>query len=372
MTAQVTVVIACHSAERPLDRAVRSVLEGNERHARPLVVAHNISPEELSLSIAEDLRPHVQILHHKDGISSPTGPFNAGLEAVETPWCAVMGSDDWLEPGAVQSWLRLAKRYNAEAVLTNLALGSPTRTVPTPPARVLHRGLRHERADRLVYRSAPLGLLSTSTLERLELKFIPGLSVGEDVAFATRLACEARVAVDRTGPAYVIGEDAGDRVTYVVRPIREQLAFIPPLIASPWFNRLAPSTRAAIIVKFIRIHVFGTVHYRPGVESWSGSDREDLASLCQRLLNASPSAVRSFSRAEASLLAACLDPTVDAASLAELSRKRRHHGTPATLVTSRVGDLFLPDAPPRFIAASAATKLTGTVAAALRSYKRPS
>lgn len=372
MTAQVTVVIACHSAERPLDRAVRSVLEGNERRARPLVVAHNISPEELSLSIAEDLRPHVQILHHTDGISSPTGPFNAGLDAVETPWCAVMGSDDWLEPGAVQSWLRLAKRYKAEAVLTNLALGSPTRTVPTPPARVLHRGLRHERADRLVYRSAPLGLLSTSTLERLELKFIPGLSVGEDVAFATRLACEARVAVDRTGPAYVIGEDAGDRVTYVVRPIREQLAFIPPLIASPWFNRLAPSTRAAIIVKLIRIHVFGAVHYRPGVESWSGSDREDLASLCQELLKVGPSAVRALSRAEAALLAACLDVTVDATRLAELSRKRRQHGTPATLATTHVADLFLPDAPPRFMGASVATKLTGSVAAALRSYRRPS
>src|SRR5699024_12713049 len=44
--------------------------------------------------------------------------------------------------------------------------------------------------------------------------------------FVTRLWFHAAVAFDRRGPAYVIGEDATDRITYAPRPVAEELTFL--------------------------------------------------------------------------------------------------------------------------------------------------
>ena len=49
----------------------------------------------------------------------------------------------------------------------------------------------------------------------------------------TRLMATVPTAYDATGPAYLIGEDAGDRVTYVVRPMAEQLGFLDRTSLAP-------------------------------------------------------------------------------------------------------------------------------------------
>lgn len=350
--APVDVVIACHSPERPLGRAVASLLEGNGPHTHPIVVAHNIAPDRLRERLLPAHRDRVTFLELQDGIPSPAGPFNAGLEAATAPWVSIMGSDDALEPGAVASWLSLQGATGADAVLTRLALGRPGRTVTTPPVRPLRRGLRSLAPDRLAYRSAPLGLLRRSTVEQLDLRMVEGRTVGEDVPFMTRLCAQARIAVSRRGPAYVIGEDATDRVTYEVRSLGEQLGFFADVLAAPWFTALPGADRTAVGVKFLRIHVFGAVHYRPDPAWWTDAERAQLASFCTQVLAAAPQAASPLSRAERRLLDACLDPSIPAPALIERSVARRRHGRPSTLLVRDARSLLHPEAPLRFMSAS--------------------
>lgn len=352
----VDVVIACHSAQRPLGRAVASVLEGNGELARPVVVAHGIAAN----SLREVLRPghaaRVEFVEHRDGIPSPAGPFNAGLDHASAPWVSIMGSDDMLEPGAVSAWLGIQRRTRAQAVLTRLSLGRPGHTVPTPPVRPLRGGLRSLAADRLAYRSAPLGLMDHGTIRELELSMVAGRTVGEDVAFMTRLCAQARIAVQRRGPGYVIGEDASDRVTYEVRPLDEQLGFFADTLDAPWFTALPDRDRTAIGVKFLRIHVFGAVHYRPDPARWAPSERRSLSTHVHQVLRVAPGSASPLSLAERDLLDACLDPTVPADVLIARSAARRRHGRPSTVLVRNTRALLHPEAPLRFMSASVAAR----------------
>lgn len=54
---------------------------------------------------------------------------------------------------------------------------------------------------------------------------------------------------------------------------------------------------------------------------------------------------------------ACLDPAVPAARLIGAAQARRRHGRPATVLTRDLPWLLHREAPPRFMAASLATKL---------------
>lgn len=355
--APVDVVIACHSPQRPLGRAVASLLDGNGAHARPLVVAHNIASDLLRDQLLPEHRDQVRFIDLQDGIPSPAGPFNAGLEAARAPWVSIMGSDDALEPGAVASWLSLQRTTGADAVLTHLALGRSKGTVATPPVRPLRRGLRSLAPDRLAYRSAPLGLLRRDTVDELSLRMVEGRAVGEDVAFMTRLCAQARIAVSRRGPGYVIGEDATDRVTYEVRSLDEQLGFFAEVLAAEWFTDLPERDRTAIGVKFLRIHVFGAVHYRPEPAWWTDEERQKLARFTGDVLRAAPGAAAPLSRAERDLLDTCLDPTMPARLLVERSVARRRHGRPSTLLVRDPRWLLHSEAPLRFMSASAAARL---------------
>ena len=382
--AQVDVVIACHDPARPIARAVAALLDGNAPEAAVTVVCHNRGAEEIAGAIASQHRGRVRYLEHTDPRPSPSGPFNAGMRAARTPWVSIMGSDDRLAPGAVASWLALARASGAEMVVPRLALGEPTRIVPTPaprpsrllaprlaaaarrlpaplgaPARAATRALARAdlTADRLAYRSAPLGLLDMAMLERTRAHLVEGTPVGEDVAMVTQLFATVPTAYDATGPVYLIGEDASDRVTYVVRPMAEQLGFLHDLLGADWFAWLTPVARRAVVVKLTRIHVFGAVHYRDREDMWTPAERRDLSAVCRSLRRAAPGFEQVLSRADRDLLDACLDVTVPAATLIARSEARRHHGRPDTLLTRDLAWLADREAPLRLMAASVLTKV---------------
>ena len=380
----VDVVIACHNPARPVARAVASVLDGNPE-AAVTVACHNRPAEEIAAAIAPEHRDRVRYLEHADPRPSASGPFNAGMRAARSPWVSIMGSDDSLLPGAVASWLRLARAAGAEFVVPRLALGAPSNHVPTPaprpsrlaapalaalgdPARLgrsLPRDLRVRLAhlargsartelvaDRLAYRSAPLGLMNVAALRREGLALVEGAGVGGDVAMVTRLMATVPTAYDATGPAYLIGEDAGDRVTYVVRPMAEQLGFLDRMLDESWWAELPLPTRRALATKMTRIHVFGAVHYRSHEEIWTADERADLAATARHLAAVAPGYERVLSRADRDLLDACLDVSVPAAELIARGEARRHHGRPGTVLTREPGALLAREAPLRFMAAS--------------------
>ncbi|SHE24013.1 glycosyltransferase family 2 protein [Actinomyces glycerinitolerans] len=385
---RVDVVVACHTPARPIGRAVASLLDGNPE-AAVTVVCHNRTAEEIASAIRPEHRELVRYLEHIDPRPSASGPFNAGMRAARTPWVSIMGSDDRLAAGAVASWLTLSGATGAEFIIPRLALGSPTTIVPTPaprPTRLLApylcsraagrgpnrpggpaaRAIRRLActdlvADRLAYRSAPLGLLSVAMLRRTGAHLVEGVPVGEDVAMATGLFATVPTAYDAAGPVYLIGEDASDRVTYVVRPMDEQLGFLPALVTAPWFNSLTAAQRRAVVVKMVRIHVFGAVYYRDREEIWTPTERAALAGMCRRLHGAAPGFDRVLSLADRDLLDACLDPAVPAATLIHRAQARRRHGRPATLLTRDPAWLLDREAPLRFMSASLLTKLLPAV-----------
>jgi len=356
VSAPVDVVIAVHTPSRPVGRAVASVLDGNAEHTRTTVVCHNVAAETIAEVIAPEHRERVHYLEHHDPRRSASGPFNAGMAAAEGEFVSIMGSDDRLEPGAVASWLGLARRTGAETVVTRLALGRPGRAVHTPPARPWLRGVADPVRDRLSYRSAPLGLVSRAARARLGADLVEGMVVGGDVPYVTRLWFETRVAVDRRGPAYVIGEDAVDRVTYVPRPIDQELAFLRHLLEQDWFRGYSPRARRAIATKLTRIHLFGAVHNRPEPQWWTDGERAALAVVAGALLDAAPGFEEVLSLADRDLLDSIRLRRATAEQMIAAAHARRRHGRPRTVLTRNPTRSLAREAPLRLMAASVLTR----------------
>lgn len=347
----IDVVIAVHTPERPIGRAVASVLDGSGECSRVTVVCHNVNAGAIAAKVAPAHRERVRYIEHHDGRRTPATPFNRGIEAATAPYVSIMGSDDQLEPGACASWLDLARRSRADAVITRLVRGDRRVPVPTPPTRPLRRTGLDGTRDRLSYRSAPLGLVTRNVLDRLGLRLDDEVAVGDDVPLVTRLWFESRVAYDRFGPAYVIGEDAGDRVTFTARPIDAELAFVHRLLRAPWFATYPAAAREAVATKLLRIHVFGVVLNRE-TDFWDDAERRALAGVTTALLVAVPDVARNLSLAEKDLLTAILDHSTDAHELRALAESRRRHGTPRTIRTPRSRDLLRRESPGRLMVAS--------------------
>lgn len=354
----VDLVIAVHSTERQLARALASLLEDPAQvPLRVSVVAHNIDPQAIIASLETEHRhlvhdERVRFLEVQDGLRSPSGPFNHGIERAEAPWVSIMGSDDHLEPGALAGWLAAAAGEDPDqpvVIIPPLVLDGAR--VPTPPVRP---GRTHDLdfvADRLSYRSAPLGLLSRGALRLPGARLLPGAPVGGDVPMSTVLWTGARVHLAAEAPAYVIGSDASDRVTYEPRPIDEQLSSVQALWEHRGLSSLGSDERRAIATKILRIHIFGAVLTRPDPQWWTPMERASLARITADLLSREPRAADPLSRADHDLLGAVLDPQIPAEALIALARARRRHGSLGTLV-NRPAMLLHPEGPLRFMASS--------------------
>ncbi|OLT16421.1 hypothetical protein BJF80_07360 [Serinicoccus sp. CUA-874] len=351
-------VIALHSADRQVGRAVRSVLDGSPGvDVRVSVVAHNLALKDARAALgglADDSR--VRVLELADGIPSPSGPFTLGLDAATAPWTAIMGSDDTLAPGALAGWLAAADGLDPQTpVVVVPPLRLAGRRVPTPPVRPVRRlrpgGLDLVR-DRLSYRSAPLGLLSRGALALPGARLLPGAFVGGDVPMVTALWSQAEVRYAAAAPAYEIHEDAGDRVTYDPRPMAQQLASVDALWDLLVGQQLTATQRRAVATKVLRIHVFGAILTRADPTWWTPAEREELARVTRRVLAEAPGCADPLSVADHDLLAAILDVSVPADRMIELARARRRHGHPRTLLPSSWRHALHPEAPLRFMAAS--------------------
>ncbi|WP_448003838.1 glycosyltransferase family A protein [Agromyces bauzanensis] len=345
-------IIAVHDPARPIERAVGSVLDHTAGSVRVTVICHNTdggAVRERLRSRAADSR--LRFIDLDDGIPSPAGPFNAGLDAASARFTSIMGSDDELEPGAIDSWLRVANAARADVVIPRVrhAGGAYVATPPTRPWRTRRLdGVR----DRLSYRSAPLGLVSTSRFGGLRLP--PGLASGEDVRYVTALWFSgAEVAFDRSGPAYLVHSDAAARASTAHRPMSTDTAFLAGLFASTEFSSLSERQRSALVVKLLRVNVVSWVVNRPHVEAWNGEDRSVIAESVRRCLAIAPGAERPLSRADRALLDAIVDERTEIGEVIRLGRERSRFLRPASLLPRRIANALGREAPLRFGAASA-------------------
>lgn len=327
----VDMTIAVHSATRPIARAVSSVVDRTVSEVRVNVVAHNIDPDVIRANLGDYAdHPRVRLLSLQDGIGSPAGPMNHGIAHSEAPFVAVMGSDDELAPGAIDSWLAIQKATNAEVVLARIVI-SGGRTDPYPPVRNGRRTRDLDgRKDRLAYRSAPIGLIDRTRFGRL--RFTEGLPSGEDLAYSATLWFTAtRLAYDLRGPGYTLNDDAVDRVTTAPRPVQQNFAFLDAIEDLDWFTNCSPAIREALVVKFIRMHFFDVLRAHARAATGIEPHRAALLRVLSRLETMSPGIIRLLSHADRRVLDA-LHSGIDSAGLEALLDRRWDYRTPAALM----------------------------------------
>jgi glycosyltransferase involved in cell wall biosynthesis len=277
----VDVIIPVHSKTRPIDRAVGSILLHTLADVRVIVVAHNISVELIRANLKDFANdPRLCLLHLEDGIHSPAGPMNFGLDHATATFVSVMGSDDEFAPGAIDSWLRIQQDGNADFVIAQIRNvgGSLVLSPPARPGRSLNLDAVK---DRLSYRSAPLGLLSRDSFPHL--RFSERLLSGEDLPFVSEIWFTAsNIAFDRSGPEYLVHADAIDRVTSEPRPVKDDFAFLELIFEAKWVQNLKKSEKQAIGIKLIRMHLFDAIVNR-SKNGMTEAEKSDLSQVARRI-----------------------------------------------------------------------------------------
>ncbi len=329
---RVDVVIAVHSATRPIARAVGSVLGHTRADVRVIVVAHNIDREVIRANLgswADDER--VLLLDLRDGIPSPSGPMNHGFDAATGDFVALLGSDDEFEPGAIDSWLALQRAADADVVIAQIRHEGGGKEL-SPPARPRRSIGLHPVKDRLAYRSAPLGLVSRARFG--DLRFPAGLASGEDLPYVTALWFSgARIAFARSGPGYLVHADAADRVTSGPRTIAADFAFLDHIIDAPRFAGLDKAERGAIAIKIIRMHVFDALVNRAQQDPWPEGERAALAGVVRRILAWGGPVDAWLSLIDHKVLDGILDEVTPVDELMDLLRRRWNYRSADVVLT---------------------------------------
>lgn len=346
----VDLIIAVHNPARPVARAVESVLAGTRSPVRVTVVCHNTDVAAIGSLLAHRLSDsRIRLAALNDGVPSPSGPFNEGLRLASARFISILGSDDELESGAIDSWLGIADRNNADIVIARLEFSSG-KAVSSPPTRPGRTARLDGVRDRLSYRSAPLGLVSRERFGQLRLT--PGMRNGGDIAYVTRLwFSDASISFDRGGPAYVINDDSDDRVTLASKPVAAELEWLFRLAEESWIQDLTSAQRAAVATKLARAHVFGAVYNRRDVPIWSSEDRAALLAAVGALGALSPDFAKVLSRADRKLLDA-IRSSAPTAELVRLALRRRCVPRFDTMLTRESRFAFARDAPLRLAVAS--------------------
>jgi len=262
----------------------------------------------------------------------------------------VMGSDDALEGGAIDSWLRMQERTRAAMVLARIHhVGGANE--PAPPVRPFRTTGLDPVKDRLSYRSAPLGLISREHFGWLRLA--DGLASGEDIPYVSRIWFSGQpLAFDRTGPAYLVHHDADDRVTGEARSIAADFEFLRGILDDPWFAGLGRAARVALVVKLVRSHLFDAVINRSSSVEWPAGERAEFAQVADRLISWAPGTVGVLSRADRDLLAALRDPASPTPALQQLVMRRARYRSLGALTTRNPLTMLHRQAPLRTFAAA--------------------
>ncbi len=224
---------------------MESVLRGGlgPPRIRVTVVCHNLDAAVIEQRLTArsgatgGLPDGVRVLELHDGIRSPAGPFNHGLDRASARFVSIMGSDDTVDPGTYAAWLAIADAHHSSAVVAAVRT-TMTGRVPTPAVRPGHTRDLDPIRDGLAYRTAPLGLVRRSEVERLGLRLTDGLPSGEDQEFSARLWFGGgRIDYAAGAGDYVVHDDQADRVTAAPYDLETRFRFATLLVSGEWFPR---------------------------------------------------------------------------------------------------------------------------------------
>jgi hypothetical protein len=315
MSQSIEVVIPVHETARPLERGLESILaqraelSGLGVDLRATVVCHNIPVEAVQGSVtaamAED--DAVTWLGHDDGTRSPAGPRNAALDRSKATFLSFLDSDDYLEPGSLAAWWKVAEAQGAAAVMAPLRTPEGT-ILRSPRIRPSKPAVLDAVKDGLAYRSVPYGLLRRDAVVAAGFRYAEGISTGEDIEATLTLWFRSGViCYPYAAPAYHQTDDAGmGRVTSRLLPLQEEFEWLGPLLTAPWLLAATEAERRAVALKILRIHGIGALLRRaagtqPDNVLWNGAERRYWSGLLARLETLAGGRLPSLSRRDAAL-----------------------------------------------------------------------
>lgn len=312
MVTQVQIVIPVHQLDRPILRAVESVLQCED--AEVIVVAHGLDEDDLGLP--EDGR--IQVVNAPDGLGFPGVAFNAGVQAATADWVGIMGSDDWFEGGALETMLSHLREDSADGILAPLRHDSKNSNDLNP---VTHRK-QNLRAleDKMFTRTAPLGLYRREILQNPNYSFDEGTRSGEDALMSARLwSDQNRISYYWDDPAYVVGSDAKSRVTTVTLPLKEHAPSWETMWSDGVLEFLSAKEKVDLADKMFQVNVIPLLQARPLPSDWAEGDFDWLAGIVRQVSQVAPGYERGFTRTVQRVHARMMDGDLQG-SLAALSQ----------------------------------------------------
>ncbi len=349
----VETIIPVHRGDRPLLRAVDSVLDGLNASNRVTIVCHNLAPEDLDDYNELTKLPTVRFLTCSDGERSPAGPRNLALERANATWVCLIDSDDYVEPGAVQRWIEAGEEAQADAVIPRHERSSG-RVVRTPVKRP-RATLLDPVKDRLAYRVGHLGLVRLAALRELGLKYSEGLQTGEDLAFSMPLWFSGRPVIYGADlPSYVVNDQGADHVTAARQPAADQLEGVRQLLASSFYKNLSANERLNLNVKLLRGEVLTLARQLAKDPTADPGETREVAGFLRDVVGANPkgkeSPLRFLSVADAQLVRQILRR---ARNSEPLRAGDAHRNLFSMVLPDNIRSLFLKEGPVRFALASA-------------------
>lgn len=246
----VDVVIPLHRTDRRFDAAVESAQSMAQRvPTRVFVVLHNL---HLDGPTEARLRARAVLLRCDDGISSPSGPRNVGLDAATAPYVFFLDSDDELAPRCLRRLVDVAADTGAEVVLPSIEMAGSY--VGTPLVWSRTPRMLDVVDDALFTRSHSFALLRRDSLRRSGIRYPEGVRAGQDLVLMAQLytSCSTAMAFDAV---YRLREHAGSRVTTTPLPVADQLAAVEHVLAADWFRRLTPAHREALVHRIVAVNL---------------------------------------------------------------------------------------------------------------------
>lgn len=339
----IDVVIAVHSASRPVRRAVESCrVEAFGPSIRVTIVCHNIPVQEIEQSIGTVTGLQLRYLHLDDGVHSPAGPKNAGLDAATGTFVCVLDSDDYLEPGALGHWHEKLVAEQADVVIAPVRHEAGA-IIKTPRARACRVRNLDPVKDGLAYATAPRGLWRAGIGEVGETRYAPGLRTGEDLAAGLKIYFSgARLLFPKHGPAYVLGNSAEDRVTGRLMPLSDEFQAIGTL-PDEWLQTLSLRQRKSIACKIARTSLIGAIRRRGPHHEWDSAELAGIQDAAGRLEAMAPDYRRALTAADSALLENALAASSRGALFQQAVKIHQHANLLSKVFTRNLRDNLDPE-----------------------------
>ena len=115
---KVSIIVPIYNVERYLQSCIDSILVQTYKDFE-LILVDDGSPDQSGVICdkyaAQD--PRIQVIHKQNqGLGMAR---NTGLEHATGEFVCFVDSDDWIEPNALECWVKAQKQYNADIVMCN-------------------------------------------------------------------------------------------------------------------------------------------------------------------------------------------------------------------------------------------------------------